>query len=30
MQVWKPINDFFEEEMDLLPYADRIPESDLE
>ena len=24
MQIWKPIEDFFEEEIDLLPFADRI------
>jgi len=30
MQIWKPIEDFFEDEIDLLPFADRIDSSDLE
>ena len=30
MQVWKPIDDFFTEEIDMMPYADRIADEDLE
>ena len=30
MQVWKPIDDFFTEEIDMMAYADRIPDEDLE